>query len=146
MTTWISRWTLPSYVFIPRKPTPEGQEWHTLASARTPKPGEDLARSFTMLGFTETDAYLAYKAFIARDDPLSHIEFRRDLASSLLGADAPEEEVPDHKLVKCEIGMIYKDSRFVCEETSKFVQKRCKTCNTYKKVRTDCICDPTTGM
>jgi hypothetical protein len=35
MTMWTNKHTIPNYVFIPRKPTPNGQEWHTLADGIT---------------------------------------------------------------------------------------------------------------
>jgi hypothetical protein len=35
MVAWTSRGTLPNWVYVPRKPTPNGQEWHTLACSET---------------------------------------------------------------------------------------------------------------
>jgi hypothetical protein len=35
MARWTNKNTIPNYVFIPRKPTPHGQEWHTLADSAT---------------------------------------------------------------------------------------------------------------
>jgi hypothetical protein len=108
-------------------------------------------RSFAMLlGVAEANAYLAYKYFVPNPTFDGHVDFRRQLIRELL--DVPEliedtsKDIRNHKLMTFPANRKHDGVSWVIATCGTYPQRKCKSCHDYKKVRTYCECDPTSGL